>query len=116
MSRAQNNIDLITTLGKLGSLDISKPEPAPKFSAQKIISGAMVYILLEGILDKEKEIEKLEKEIEKTKGFMISLQKKLSNEKFVSGAPEKVVAFEREKLATQEDILKKATEALENLK
>ena len=42
---------------------------------------------------------KLQEELKYNKGFLKSVQAKLSNEKFVSGAPEKVVAMERQKEA-----------------
>lgn len=57
-----------------------------------------------------------EVQIEKTKSFAASIEKKLSNEKFVSGAPEAVVNAERVKLATQQDIIAKCEKALEELK
>ena len=47
----------------------------------------------------EEEIAKLEEELKYNQGFLKSVQAKLSNEKFVSGAPEKVVAMERQKEA-----------------
>ncbi|MCQ2125523.1 MAG: hypothetical protein MJZ25_15220, partial [Fibrobacter sp.] len=62
------------------------------------------------------EIARLEKEIEKAKSFATSIEKKLSNEKFVSGAPEAVVNAERVKLATQQDIIAKNQKALEELR
>ncbi len=48
-------------------------------------------------IDVEAEKEKLTSELEYTQGFLKSVQKKLQNEKFVSGAPEKVVEIERKK-------------------
>jgi valyl-tRNA synthetase len=48
-------------------------------------------------IDVDAEIQKIEEELNYTKGFLNSVQKKLSNEKFVSGAPEQVVASERKK-------------------
>jgi len=47
----------------------------------------------------EEEIAKLEEELKYLKGFLKSVQGKLSNEKFVSGAPEQVVANEKQKEA-----------------
>ena len=45
----------------------------------------------------EEEIEKLTKELKRAEGFLIGIQKKLSNERFVSNAPEQVIALERKK-------------------
>ena len=66
--------------------------------------------------DPAAEIARLEKEIEKAKAFAASIERKLSNEKFVSGAPEAVVNAERTKLATQMDIISKNEAALKELK
>ena len=55
-------------------------------------------------------------QIEKAKAFAASIEKKLSNQKFVSGAPEAVVNAERTKLATQMDIISKNEAALKELK
>ena len=57
-----------------------------------------------------------EVQIEKAKAFAASIEKKLSNQKFVSGAPEAVVNAERVKLATQQDIISKNEAALKELK
>jgi valyl-tRNA synthetase len=53
-------------------------------------------------IDKEAEIKKLQEELQYAEGFLNSVMKKLSNEKFVNGAPEKVVAVERQKKADAE--------------
>ncbi|HRP53476.1 MAG TPA: class I tRNA ligase family protein, partial [Fluviicola sp.] len=50
-------------------------------------------------IDLSAEKEKLEEELNYSKGFLKSVQAKLSNEKFVSGAPEQVIANERKKEA-----------------
>jgi len=63
---------------------------------------------------KEEEKASLLKELEYTKGFLVSVEKKLSNERFVNNAPEQVVASEKKKLADAEakisQIEKKLTE------
>ncbi len=107
--------DLIKTLAKLSEVSISQKTETPAFSAQVIISGAVIYVPLEGILDKEKEIGKIEKDIVKTKSFISGIEKKLSNERFVNNAAESVVKTEKEKLATQKDKLEKAYAALTEL-
>ena len=53
-------------------------------------------------IDVEAERKKLEEELKYAEGFLASVMKKLGNEKFVNGAPEKVVAVERQKKADAE--------------
>ena len=48
-------------------------------------------------IDVEAEVKKLETELKRAEGFLIGITKKLSNERFVSNAPEKVIALERKK-------------------
>ena len=55
------------------------------------------FIPITGAIDVEAEIAKLTEELNYTKGFLRSVQGKLSNEKFVAGAPEQVIANERKK-------------------
>ena len=57
------------------------------------------FIPITGAIDVEAEIIKLTEELNYTKGFLRSVQAKLSNEKFVAGAPEQVIANERKKEA-----------------
>lgn len=69
-----------------------------------IIGSTEFFVPIPSSIDVDAEIAKLTKELEYTKGFLVSVEKKLNNEKFVASAPEKVVAMERKK---QEDALKK---------
>lgn len=57
------------------------------------------FIPITGNIDVEAEVAKLTQELNYTKGFLKSVQAKLSNEKFVNGAPEKVLEMERKKEA-----------------
>ncbi len=57
------------------------------------------FIPITGSIDVEQEIAKLTEELNYTQGFLKSVQAKLSNEKFVNGAPEKVLETERKKEA-----------------
>jgi len=50
-------------------------------------------------IDVEAEVKKLKAELKRAEGFLFGIQKKLSNERFVSNAPEKVIALERKKEA-----------------
>ncbi len=57
------------------------------------------FVPMAGSIDVKAEVEKLTKELEYTEGSLKIAQKKLSNERFVAGAPEKVIANERKKEA-----------------
>jgi valyl-tRNA synthetase len=70
-----------------------KVEGAASF---RIHTSEFFVPLSEGI-DHEDEIRKLEEELEYTEGFLASVMQKLSNEKFVANAPEKVLSMERKK-------------------
>lgn len=57
------------------------------------------FIPITGHVDISEEIKKLQEELNYTKGFLASVEKKLSNERFVNNAPEHVVALEKKKAA-----------------
>ena len=75
-----------------------------------VFNGGEAYIPLASLVDIPKEKERLAKEIERVKAEINRAQGKLSNERFVSKAPEAVVAEERKKLAVAEDMLTKLLE------
>ncbi|SFN29745.1 valine--tRNA ligase [Salegentibacter flavus] len=74
------------------------------------------YIPITGAVDVEAEINKMEEELEYTRGFLKTVDKKLSNERFVNNAPEKVVAVEKAKKADAEARIKALEASLKNLK
>ncbi|NCD41113.1 MAG: valine--tRNA ligase [Bacteroidia bacterium] len=65
-----------------------------------IISSTEFYLPLSGHIDVEAELKRLQEELEYTRGFLKSVEKKLSNARFVANAPVQVVEMERKK---QED-------------
>lgn len=102
---------------KLSNLsEITFVATAPETSATGFIVKSMEFFIpMEGKIDKEKEREALEKELEYQKGFIASVDKKLSNEKFVANAKPEVVAIERKKKADAEAKVKALEEALSRL-
>lgn len=89
----------------------------PEASAASVVDGSEIYIPLEGLIDLEKERERIQKEIDRTEGFLKSVEKKLANEQFVKNAPDAVVEKERKKKADAEsnlDKLRKQLEEFEN--
>ena len=101
---------------KLCNLSTIETTTASKDGALSFRVKANEYFIpLTGAIDIEAELAKIEEELNYTRGFMNSVTKKLSNERFVSGAPEQVVAIERQKQADAQskiDALEKRLAAL----
>ena len=81
-----------------------------------LVKTTQYFVPMEGMIDIEAERKKLAGELEYLEGFLASVQKKLSNERFVSSAPEKVVANERTKQADTEAKIAALREQLAALK
>ena len=94
---AQNMDAVIAKLGNVAHLNYvdSKVEGALTYR----VKSNEYFIPITGAIDVEAEIEKLTEEIKYQKGFLKAVQSKLSNEKFVNSAPEKVVNIEKQKEA-----------------
>ncbi|WP_336824471.1 valine--tRNA ligase [Sporosarcina sp. USHLN248] len=86
------------------TLEIGVAITPPGKSMSAVITGAELFLPLEGLLNIDEEIERLKKELAKWEGEVKRVQGKLSNESFVSKAPEAVVAEER---AKEKDYLEK---------
>src|SRR5699024_6121707 len=97
-------------------LTIATTVDVPEQSMTAVITGAEVYLPLEGLIDFDKEMERLEKELDKWNKEVALVQKKLSNKGFVDKAPEKVVEGERKKEKEYKEKRKMVEERLEELK
>ena len=75
-------------------------------------ADAKLYIPMGQLVDVAKELERINKELESARKFLSSLESKLSNEKFVSRAPEAVVNAEREKAAKTADLIAQLEQSL----
>jgi valyl-tRNA synthetase len=100
--------DLILKLGN--AKEITKIAEKPGNAAQFVIKQTEYFVPFGAVVDVEKELEKLTKELDYAKGFLESVMKKLSNERFVNGAPAETIEKERAKQADSESKIK----ALEN--
>ncbi|WP_283153925.1 valine--tRNA ligase [Guptibacillus hwajinpoensis] len=79
------------------TLSISADLQAPEKSMTAVVSGAELFLPLEGLINIDEEIERLKGEMKKLDSEVDRVQKKLANERFISKAPEKVVEEERAK-------------------
>ncbi|WP_026329656.1 valine--tRNA ligase [Thiomicrorhabdus arctica] len=102
----KNNELYLLSLAKLASIEVLLDEVNAPESAVALVGEMKVLIPMAGLIDKEAEISRLDKEIGKLQGEIKRLGGKLSNQGFVAKAPESVVAIEREKLASYETALK----------
>lgn len=89
-------------------------EDIPKDSVSAVIPGGEIFLPLEDLIDRDKEIERLRKEKERLESEVERVNKKLSNPGFVNKAPEKVINEEKEKQAKYQDMLDKVIERLES--
>ena len=89
--------EVISKLGNISNLNYidSKLDGAITFR----VKSSEYFIPVSGVIDVEEEKAKLTEELKYTEGFLRSVQGKLKNERFVSGAPEQVVAIEKQKEA-----------------
>ena len=86
---------VIMKLGNVATLDYVNDKVEGALSYR--VKSNEYFIPITGNIDVASEIAKLTDELNYTKGFLKSVQTKLSNEKFVNGAPEKVLEMERKK-------------------
>ncbi|MCB9798420.1 valine--tRNA ligase [Candidatus Nomurabacteria bacterium] len=105
---------VIQKLLKLQSFTIAPQIDKTDTMVSFVDTGVTVYVDLAGAVDFEKEKERIQKEIDGIEPYVIAQEKKLSNESFVSNAPEAVVNQEKEKLAKAKENLKKLKEQQES--
>ena len=88
---------VVTKLGNITSLEYVSDKVDSALSFR--IKSNEYFIPISGAINVEEEILKLTEELKYTQGFLKSVEAKLANEKFVAGAPEKVLNLEKQKQA-----------------
>ena len=105
-----------SVIKKLSNLEsVTNVEAQPSGAIGLLVDSTEMFIPMNGLVDSAKERETILKEIEYLKGFAASVDKKLSNEKFVANAKPEVVEIERKKKADAEAKIKALEDALKNL-
>ena len=109
-----NHADLLKRVARLSSLELLSGD-IPTGSVQDVIDEAILILPISETIDLTEEKSRLDKEINKQTAEIDRFEKKLSNERFVTNAPDEVVATERQKLADAQQIKIKLQEARERL-
>ncbi len=104
---------IITKLSNLSEISFITDKVAN--ASGFVIKSTEFFIPQDGKIDEAKERETILKELEYQRGFLISVEKKLSNEKFVNSAPAQVIEIERKKKQDAETKIKSYEEALKSL-
>ena len=88
----------------------------PENAVSVVVKGGELFMPLLDLVDKEKELERLNKEKSKLEGEITRIEKKLSNAGFVAKAPEAVVEGEKAKMAKYQEMLDAVLVRIDTLK
>jgi valyl-tRNA synthetase len=110
--RLDENQQFLSALAKLESITVLADDDNGPLSATAVVGDLSVLIPMAGLIDKEAELARLAKAIDKLEKDADRTRGKLSNEKFVSKAPEAVINKEKAKLADAESALTKLAEQM----
>jgi valyl-tRNA synthetase len=114
--RLDANRDFLSRLAKLNSITwLASDESAPP-SATQLVGDMEILVPMAGLIDKDAELERLEKEVNKLKDEVQRSESKLRNEDFVDKAPREVVDRERAKLDDYRSALARLEEQMEKIK
>jgi valyl-tRNA synthetase len=111
--RLSRHMGVISTLARLSSAEAASV--IPKGSAQFVLGEAVVALPLGDVIDFAKERARLEKDLKKAQDEIARFDAKLSNEQFVSKAPEEVLTEQREKRAEAAALAVRLTDAIGRL-
>jgi valyl-tRNA synthetase len=114
-AQLRENEWIFRKLQNIGQFEVATELKKPATSASSVVDGNEIFVPLEGLIDLDKEQQRIEDEIERLQGFLKSVNKKLANQQFIDNAPEEVVQRERDKKTDTEMNLKKLQEILKEL-
>jgi len=107
--------ELMRELARVGTLEIGPAVERPAACGTEVLGAGEVYVSLEGLVDVAAERERKGREIEKARGHLQGLERKLANADFVARAKPEVVARERERLTELQERVARLEQALRDL-
>jgi valyl-tRNA synthetase len=112
--RVEENTEFLTVLARLES--IQWLEPGEAVPAATALAGDLELLVpLAGIIDKDAELARLDREIDRLKKDLSRIEGKLANASFVDRAPAEVVQKERDKLTAQQHALNRLEEQAQRI-
>ena len=108
----ENNLNLLKKLVKVEEIISGETIEKPSQSATGVIQDLEFFIPLKDLIDINKEIDRLQKQVDDMEGRLGAVNKKLNNKNFVKRAPDDVINHEKNK---QTDYKNSLTKLLENL-
>ena len=111
----ENNLNLLNRMAKIEKIIVGENLKKPNQSATAVINKMEMFIPLKGLIDINKEIDRLNKQVEDMKGRLNAVYQKLNNPSFVDRAPKEIVSHENNKKTNYEDTLKKLEDNLKSL-
>ncbi len=107
--------NLVALLAKLEQVEVVTGGDDPAPAGIGVAGPVEVFLLMAGLVDLDKERQRLIKELSKVEGWLKGCRSKLNNEKFLANAPAEVIGKQRELLAENEDKHAKLRQRLESL-
>ncbi|HUV31853.1 MAG TPA: valine--tRNA ligase [Acidobacteriota bacterium] len=111
----QNHIEYFRSLARVKDLHCSVDVKKPPLSASAVISGAEIFVPLEGLIDIEVEKARLQKNLDSLKAQLEKISKKLANADFLDNAPKEVVERERAKKEDYQERIERLNKNLEQI-
>ncbi len=106
----------VTSMTKANNLQIEPSGECPKGAASYIYEDIEIFVPMSGLIDTERELQKLAKEQEKILTQLKRTEGKLANEKFLANAPDEVIKKEKDKAAAFQATLEKIHENTQRLR
>ena len=112
----KNNLHLLQRLVKVNQIETGKNIKKPPQSAVGVIQNLEFFIPLKGLINIDKELSRLQKQVDDMNGRLQSVNKKLNNKNFIKRAPKDIVEHEQKKQTDYQNSLNKLLENLDSLK
>ena len=116
LRKLNDNRQFLAKLANLEAITWLEPGEEAPMSATALVGNMEILVPMAGLIDKDAELARLNKEIDKLQRELEKVQSKLGNENFVGKAPAEVVAKERERMADMEATLGKFSQQCTTIK